>query len=79
MAREDIPLDFRPNNSVGREGREEREKGREEESRERGSTFSLDFQTIGPSVSAKQEGKSFLLTRATSRDRNRGVSTNSKR
>ena len=27
MAREDIPLDFRPNNLVGRERIEEREKG----------------------------------------------------
>ena len=59
MAREDIPLDFRPNNSVGREGREEREKGREEETRERGSTLSLDFPTIGPSVSSGARGKVF--------------------
>ena len=50
MAREDIPLDFRPNNSVERGGIEEREKGREEESRKRGSTFFLDFSTIGPAV-----------------------------
>ena len=35
---------------VGWRRKEEKEK-REEESRERGSTFSLDFQTIGPSVS----------------------------
>ena len=27
MAREDIPLEFRPNNSVGREITKEREKG----------------------------------------------------
>ena len=58
MAREDIPLDFRPNNSVGL-GREEREKGREEESRERGSTFSLDFPTIGTSVFGEARGKVF--------------------
>ena len=56
MAREDILLDFRPNNSVGR-GKERKGKGREEESRERGSTFSLDFPTIGPSVSDEARGK----------------------
>ena len=47
--------------------------------RERGCTFSLDFSTTGPSFLAKQEGKSFLVTRPASRDQNRGVSTNSKR
>ena len=55
MAREDIPLDFRPNNSVGRE--KKKGKGREEESRERGSTFPLDFPTIRPSVSGEARGK----------------------
>ena len=50
MEKVDIPLDFRLNNSVERGGTEEREKGREEESRKRGSTFSLDFSTIGPAV-----------------------------
>ena len=59
MAREDIPLDFRPNNSVGRRRREKKGKGREEESRERGSIFSLDFPTIGPSVSSEARGKVF--------------------
>ena len=72
MVREDIPLDFRPKNSVGR-GKERKEKGREEESRERGSTFSLDFPMIGPSVSGEARGKSFLTTRAASRDRKQGV------
>ena len=56
MEREDIPLEFRPNNSVGREGKG-KGKGIEEESRERGSTFSLDFSTIGLSVSDKARGK----------------------
>ena len=32
-------------------------KGREEESRERGSTLSLDILTIGPSVSGEARGK----------------------
>ena len=59
MVREDIQLNFRPNNSVGREGTEEKGKGREEESRERGSIFSLDFPTIGPSVSGEARGKVF--------------------
>ena len=41
MVREDIQLNFRPNNSVGREGTEEKGKGREEESREREALSSL--------------------------------------
>ena len=64
MAREDIPLDFRPNNSIGREergkerkGKREKGKGREEESKERGSIFSLDFKMIGPSVSGEARRK----------------------
>ena len=59
MAREDIPLDFRQKNSVGRGGTKEKGKWREEESRERGSTFSLDFPTIGPSVFDEARGKAF--------------------
>ena len=59
MAREDISLDFRPNNSVERGGIEEREKGREEESRERGSTLSLDFSTIGSAVPGGSRRKVF--------------------
>ena len=46
--------------------------------RERGSTFFLDFPTIRPSVLGEARGKVFLVTRAASRDRNRGVSTNSR-
>ena len=60
---EDIPLDFRPNNSVGRE-KERKEKGREEESRERGSTFSLDFSTIELSVSGEVGGKVLSLDKS---------------
>ena len=59
MVREDIPLNFRPNNSVGREGTEDKGKGREEESRERGFTISLDFPTIRPSVYGEAKGNVF--------------------
>ena len=55
-------------------------KEREEEGRERSSTFSLVF--FGQSdlwFLLEQEGKFFLAARASSRDRNRGVSTNFKR
>ena len=78
MAREDIPLDFRSNNSVERE-KERNGKGREEESRERDSTFSLEFSTISRRFPAKQEGKAFFATRGASRDRKRGVLTNFER
>ena len=47
MAREDIPLDFRPNNLVGRENKGKERKGRKGEKkkveRERGFIFSLEF------------------------------------
>ena len=50
-------LDFEPSNSVGMEKKKGKGKGREEESRERGSTFSLDFPTIGSSVSSEARGR----------------------
>ena len=54
---EDIPLDFGPNNSVEKEMEKRKRKRREEESRERGSTFSLNFPVIGPSVSGGARDK----------------------
>ena len=64
MAREDITLDFRPNNSVEKEisGRKERQrerKEREEEGIERSSTFSLVFSAIGPSIPVGARKKVF--------------------
>ena len=59
MVREDIPLDPSLTKLVGR-GKKRGEKEREGDgrrSRERGSTFSLDFPTIGPSVSGEARGK----------------------
>ena len=81
---EDIPLDFGPNISVGRKlvgkKKEKEEKG-ERRSRSRAklhllSSFFGDRTVDSPS---EQEGKFFLTARASIRDRNRGVSTNSKR
>ena len=56
-------LDFRPNNTVGREERREREKGGEN-LRERSSTFSLGFPAIGPVVPGRSRRK--VLPRAKS-------------
>ena len=54
---EDIPLDFVQNNSVEKEMGKRKRKRREEESRERGSTLSLNFLAIGPSVSGGARDK----------------------
>ena len=62
---------------LGGKKREKREK--EREFRERGSTFSLDFQAIGPEIQARQEEKLIPTTRATHGYRDCGVSTNSER
>ena len=51
-------LDFGPNNSVEEE-MVERKKEREEEGRERSSTFSLDFQAIRSSIWVGARGKVF--------------------
>ena len=53
----------------GRTTTERGEKEEEEGFRERSSHFSLDFPTIGLRFLTEQEEKSFLTTRATSRDR----------
>ena len=55
-------------------------KEREEEGREiESSTFSLVFQRSDRRFPSEQEEKFFFAVRASSRDWNRGVSTNSKR
>ena len=79
MAREDIPLDFRPNNLVGRERTEEREK-REKKKVEREALPSLYiFRRSDQRFLVDQEEKCFTAQRVSSRDRKRGVSKNSKR
>ena len=58
----------------------ENERGRKRESfKERDSTFSLNFPTIEPAVSGRAREEFILSTRASHRNRNLGVSTNSKR
>ena len=79
MAREDISLDFRPNNLIGREEGKEREMG-EKKKVEREALPSLEiFRRSDRRFPAKQDGKSFLATIAASRDRKLGVSTNFER
>ena len=57
-----------------------KERGRKRESfRERDSTFYLNFSEIGLAVSSEEEEEFILTARASHRDRNRGVLTNSKR
>ena len=47
--------------------------------RERDSTFSLNFSESEPWFQAEQEKEIIFTARASHRDRNQGVSTNSKR
>ena len=61
------------------EKKKKERKEREEEGRERSSTFSLVFPTIGPSIPVGARRKVLPHSRDSSRDRKLGVLTNSKR
>ena len=65
---------------MGEKEKNRKERGRKRESfRERDSTFSLNFPTIGQAISGVQEEEFNLTARASHRDRSLGVLTKNPR